>query len=102
LLRVLGELPPRRVEVMMAPHHGSHLTNTTELAQWARPRVVVSCQGRPSLAREVPQRYRQIGSQVLDTHQHGAVTVRSHTSGLVVETFRTKERFAIRGIVGEN
>lgn len=97
LQRVLGELPRRRVEVMMAPHHGSHLTNTTELAQWARPRVVVSCQGRPPLSREVRLRYRQIGAQVLDTQQHGAVTVRSHASGLVVETYRTKERFAIRG-----
>ncbi len=102
LQRVLDELPPRRVEVMMAPHHGSHLANTSELAQRARPRVVVSCQGRPSLAREVQQRYQQVGAQVLDTHQHGAVTVRSHTSGLVVETFRTKERFAIRSSNGEN
>lgn len=102
LQRVLGEVPPRHVEVMMAPHHGSHLANTSELAQWARPRVVISCQGRPPLSREVQERYRQIGAQVLDTHQHGAVTVRSHASGLVVETFRTKERFAIRGVGGEN
>ncbi|HTU18232.1 MAG TPA: DNA internalization-related competence protein ComEC/Rec2 [Gemmataceae bacterium] len=96
LQRVLDELPPRRVEVMMAPHHGSHRTNTPELAQWARPSVVISCQGRPPPSREVRQRYRQIAAQVLDTHQHGAVTVRSHDSGLVVETFRTQERFAIR------
>ncbi len=100
--RVLGEVPPHRVEVLMAPHHGSHLTNTAELAQWARPRVVVSCQGRPPLAREVRQRYQQIGAKVLDTHQHGAVTVRSHASGLVVDTFRSKERFAIRGTDRDN
>jgi competence protein ComEC len=96
LQRVLGELPPHRVDVLMAPHHGSHLTNTAELAQWARPRVVVSCQGRPLPSREVRQRYQQVGARVLDTHQHGAVTVRSHVSGLVVESFRTKERFVIR------
>jgi competence protein ComEC len=96
LQRVVGELPPSRVEVLMAPHHGSRLTNTTALARWARPRVVISCQGRPPPSREVQQRYRQVGAQVLDTHQHGAVTVRSHASGLVVETFRTKERFVIR------
>ncbi|MGH7223894.1 MAG: ComEC/Rec2 family competence protein, partial [Gemmataceae bacterium] len=97
LQRVLGELPPRRVDVLMAPHHGSHRTNTLELAQWARPSVVVSCQGRPPPSREVRQRYRRIGAQVLDTYQHGAITVRSHASGLVVETFVTKERFAVRG-----
>lgn len=98
LQRVVGELPRQRVEVMMAPHHGSPLTNTAALAQWAQPRVVVSCQGRPPPSREVRQRYQQVGSQVLDTHQHGAVTVRSHASGMVVETFRTRERFVIRGL----
>jgi competence protein ComEC len=95
LQRVL-ELPPRRVDVLMAPHHGSHLTNTTELVQWAQPRLVVSCQGRPRPSREVRQRYRQVGARVLDTYQKGAVTIRSHASGLVVETFRGKERFAVR------
>ena len=80
----------------MAPHHGSHLTNTAELAQWARPGVVVSCQGRPGPSKDVRERYRQAGAQLLDTHRHGAVTIRSHASGLVVETFRTQERFAIR------
>ncbi|HEY7152751.1 MAG TPA: ComEC/Rec2 family competence protein [Gemmataceae bacterium] len=96
LRRVLGELPPQHVDVLMAPHHGSHLTNTVELARWARPRVVVSCQGRPGPSKEVRQRYRQVGAHLLDTHQHGAVTVLSHAGGLVVETFRSKERFAIR------
>jgi len=102
LQRVVSDLPPHPVEVLMAPHHGSHLTNTAELAQWARPRVVVSCQGRPPLSPEVQQRYRQVGAQVLDTYQHGAVTIRSHASGLVIETFRTKERLAIRGRNGAN
>jgi competence protein ComEC len=102
LQRLLGEIPPHRVQVLMAPHHGSHLANTAELAQWARPRVVVSCQSRPPLSREVQARYHQVGAQVLDTHQHGAVTVRSHASGLVVETFRSKERFAIRAVVSED
>ncbi len=102
LQRVVGEIPPQHVQVMMAPHHGSHLTNTEELAQWARPRVVVSSQGRPPPSREVRQRYQQVGAHVLDTHQQGAITVRSHVSGLVVETFRTKEQFAIRGSEGEN
>lgn len=94
--RVLGEVPPHRVEVLMAPHHGSRVANTSALAQWARPRIVVSSQGRPSLAREVRQRYQHIGAQVLDTHQDGAVTVRSHVSGLIVETFKTQERLAVR------
>jgi len=96
LQRVLHEWPPHPVEVLMAPHHGSPLTNTAALAQWAQPRVVISCQGRPPPSREVQQRYQQVGAHVLDTHQHGAVTVRSHASGLIVETFRTHERLVIR------
>ncbi len=96
LRRVLGELPPQHLDVLQAPHHGSHLTNTSELAQWARPRVVVSCQGRPSPSREVRQRYQRVGARLLDTQHYGAIAIRSHSSGLVVETFRSKERFAIR------
>ncbi len=99
---ILSEIRPHPVQVLMAPHHGSHLANTVEFAQWARPRIVVSCQGRPPLSRIVQQRYRQVGAQVLDTYQHGAVTVRSHASGLVVETFRTNERFAIRDVARED
>lgn len=96
LRRLLDEVAPRPVDVLMAPHHGSHLANTPELARWARPRVVVSCQGRPRPPREVRQRYEGIAAHLLDTRQHGAVTVRSHASGLVVETFTTKQRLVVR------
>ncbi len=97
LQRVLSELPARRVDVLMAPHHGSPLTNTPELARWAQPRVVVSCQGRTSTSAEVGKRYGRVGTQFLDTHNQGAVTVRSSAGGLVVETFRTGQRIAVRG-----
>lgn len=80
----------------MAPHHGSHLTNTVELARWARPRVVVSCQGRPGPSSEVRHRYQAAGAQLFDTHRHGAVTIRSGSTGLVVETFLTRQRLAVR------
>jgi competence protein ComEC len=96
LRRVLDDLPPRRIDVLMAPHHGSHRTNTVELARWARPRVVVSCQGRPGLARELRDRYRETGAHLLDTHRHGAITVRSSAGGLVVETFLTGQCLLVR------
>lgn len=94
--RMLDEVPPHRVEVLMAPHHGSHLVNTPELAQWARPRVVVSCQGRPRPSPDVRECYRLIGAQLFETGEHGAVTVRSHASGLVIETFLSRQRFVVR------
>jgi competence protein ComEC len=96
LRRLLDELAPRPVDVLMAPHHGSHLANTPELARWARPRVVISCQGRPRPPREVRGSYEGVGAHLLDTRQHGAITVRSHASGLVVETFTTKQRLVVR------
>jgi hypothetical protein len=37
-----------------------------------------------------------MGARFLGTWPHGAVTVRSHASGLVVETFQSGERFVVR------
>jgi competence protein ComEC len=97
LARVL-RLPPLQVDVLMAPHHGSAVSNRSELAAWARPRVVVSCEGRPRGPLRPPEPYSALGAKFLGTWPHGAVTVRSHATGLVVEAYRTSERFvAARG-----
>ncbi|HZT81801.1 MAG TPA: ComEC/Rec2 family competence protein [Gemmataceae bacterium] len=87
---------PTGVDVFMAPHHGSHLVNRPELAGRVRPRVAVACQGPPRGGGR-PDPYTAAGGRYLDTWRHGAVTVRSHATGLVVETFRTQERFVVRG-----
>jgi competence protein ComEC len=81
---------------MMAPHHGSPAANKPELAAWARARVVVSCQGRPRSPAGVKEPYTARGAQFLATWPHGAVTVRSHPTGLVVETFATGQRLVLR------
>jgi competence protein ComEC len=93
--RVLA-LPRRRIDVLMAPHHGSPAANSAALARWARPQVVVSCQGAEFGRKDGSTAYRAAGATYLTTHHAGAVTVRSHASGLVVETFRTGERFVVR------
>jgi competence protein ComEC len=95
LERVLG-LPPRRVDVMQAPHHGSKRSNTPDLADWARPRVVVSPEGAPRSPSGARDPYTANGARFLSTWEHGAVTVHSHASGLAVETFVTGQRFALR------
>jgi competence protein ComEC len=89
-------LPARRVEVLMAPHHGSPAANTPDLARWARPQVVVACREPPRGSRDGGQAYRDAGARYLSTGKDGAVVLRSHASGLVVETFRTGERFVVR------
>ena len=43
-----------------------------------------------------PEPYTAAGAVFLGTWPHGAVTIRSHRSGLVVETFVSRQRFAIR------
>jgi len=94
LARVLA-LAPLRVDVLQAPHHGSRVSNKPELAAWARPRLVVSCQEpprRPGLAREP---YSPRGATFLATWRHGAVTLRSQPDGLVAETFLTNQRWVI-------
>jgi competence protein ComEC len=86
----------RRFDVMMAPHHGSPRANLPAIAEWARPRVVVSCQGPPRAAGHPLEIYRAVGAEVVPTWPHGAVTVRSHASGLVIETFVTRKRLILR------
>ncbi len=91
----------RRFDVLMAPHHGSPRANPASFAEWARPRVVVSCQGPPRAAGSPLEIYRTVGAEVVPTWMHGAVTVRSHASGLVVETFVTGKRLVLRTERGE-
>ena len=96
-LRRLLERKPMSVDVLMAPHHGSRrVEGADDLMKWARPQVVVSCQREPRTLSRLPNPYETKGVHFLGTWPHGAVTVRSHASGLIVETFVTKERFVVR------
>jgi competence protein ComEC len=93
-------LPRRRIDVLMAPHHGSPAANTEELAKWARPGVAVSCQGAETGRKDGGGPYRAVGARYLDTHHDGAVSIRSHSSGLVVETYRGGERVVLPSAPG--
>jgi competence protein ComEC len=95
LARLL-RLPPERTDVLMAPHHGSRRIDARRLASWARPQVVIACQGPPQWPPRGPDPYEAPGRRCLGTWPHGAITVRSHASGMVIETFLTGERLAVR------
>jgi competence protein ComEC len=96
--------PPPTVDVMLAPHHGAVGANARRepegrfspgpLATWAKPRLVVSCQ-QPGKIDHLTSAYGPSGGLVWDTATVGAVTVRSHSTGLIAETFRTGERRVI-------
>jgi len=87
--------PGGHVDVLMAPHHGSAAANNRTLAEWARPRLVVACDSKPL---KVPSGdpYGAIRAEVWVTGLEGAVTVHSHATGLVAETFRTGQRLVVR------
>jgi competence protein ComEC len=84
------------VDVLMAPHHGSHRVDGKRLSDWCRPRLVVACQGMVQGPARAPALYTRRGAPFWTTFEHGAITVRSHTSGMVVETFLTRQRVVLR------
>ena len=90
-------LPAEPVDVLMGPHHGSRLANTPPIAKWARPKLVVMCNGPPRGAvKKAPDPYAEFGATVWGTWPNGAVILHSHKSGLVAETYRTKQRIVVR------
>ncbi|MFL5243474.1 MAG: DNA internalization-related competence protein ComEC/Rec2 [Gemmataceae bacterium] len=92
LERVLS-LPPQRVDILMAPHHGSLAANKKELAEWANPHVVIACQGPPRWPSRKTEPYTERGMRYLGTWPHGAITIHSAAGQLNVETYKTGERY---------
>jgi competence protein ComEC len=95
-LQQLLALPPLPVDVLMSPHHGSASANTKELAAWAAPHLVISCQGQPRTLAAANNPYKSLGAIYLTTWQEGAVCVRSSAKGLWTETFKTGQRWQVR------
>jgi competence protein ComEC len=91
------KLPPPRVDVLMAPHHGSRRTNTPGLVKRCRPRVVVACLGPPRGATRPPDPQMAGGVPFLGTWPHGALTITSKNGRLVVETFVSGQRLVLPG-----
>jgi competence protein ComEC len=89
--RVLA-LPPPRVDVLMAPHHGSDRSNVPALAAATQPSFVISCQAVPPGERQSVARYEKTGARYLGTWPHGAITIRPHGSPMVA-TYRTNLAF---------
>jgi competence protein ComEC len=94
--RVLQQ-PTEPLDVLTAPHHGSRTANSPALAAWAQPRFVIASQGPPRGPARKPEPYSGRGARYLDTWTHGAITIRSHATGLVIETFRSKQRWVAHG-----
>lgn len=89
--------PPRRVDVLQAPHHGSRAAFPPQWKAWADPKFIAV--GRGDLYANF-LREDDVGpnSVLWDTENLGAITFRSHRTGLTAEAHRTGERrVVVRG-----
>jgi competence protein ComEC len=85
-----AELPG--IDVLMTPHHGSGTDRLRELGIRTKPRLVVSCQGRGDQGKAATY---YPGVPYWGTWPHGCITLKSHRTGLVAETFRSGERLVV-------
>jgi competence protein ComEC len=86
-------LRPVTCDVLMAPHHGSQAAFPAGLRAWATPSCVLVSRGN-LYANTVTE--RDTGVPTWDTFSHGALIVRSHSTGLVVEGYRSGLREVVR------
>lgn len=91
--------PVAPIDVLMTPHHGSGANRAGDLAAWARPRLVVASQGRRDGGKSEPV-YRRAGFPYWSTWPDGAITLRSHATGLTAESFATGRREVVRAGAG--
>jgi competence protein ComEC len=84
-----------RVDVLMAPHHGSPAANHGKLADWSTPKLAIACDGPRYSAAKTEDVYTKKKIPYWVTWPHGAITLRSHRTGLIAETFRTGQRVVV-------
>jgi competence protein ComEC len=87
--------PTPAIDVLMTPHHGSGANRAEDLANWAQPRLVVSSRGRLD-AGKAAVAYQNKGIPYWSTWPDGAITIRSHATGLTAETFATGRREVVK------
>lgn len=79
-LQQLLARPKRKVDVLLAPHHGSLKANPPAFAQWARPDYVVVSGGRALHPPALQNSYGE-HAHILFTREEGAVTVKIDPNG---------------------
>ena len=94
--QVLGG-PPQPADVLQAPHHGSRAAYNPRWNEWARSAFVVASRG-DLYANTIREADLSANAALWDTETHGAITLRSHRTGLTAEAYRTGERrIVVRG-----
>jgi competence protein ComEC len=89
---VLVSMPEElKADVVKVAHHGSRTSSTAPFVALAHPLIAVISVGRSSIFghphREVVERWRAGGAEVLTTGQRGTITISTDGKDLRVETF---------------
>lgn len=79
-LQKLCELPPRRCQIIMAPHHGSLSHDPEPLLRWCQPEFVAISGGQRTAQPAVTEKYASVPLQAT-TFRHGAIQVRIQADG---------------------
>ena len=83
-------------EVVVAPHHGSATSSSAEFVQATRARHVVALVGYRNRFQHpdatIQRRWRQAGAIFWRADHHGAITVYSQQSKLIVKAQRDAQR----------
>jgi competence protein ComEC len=78
--------------VLLAPHHGSKTSSTTEFVSRVNPRLVIFTVGYRNRfghpKKKVVERYKALGSRLLRSDTDGAVVLRFADKSIAVETAR--------------
>lgn len=84
--------PPRRCDVLLAPHHGSRRSRPLEMTRWAAPRLVVVSEGAVGNGELFLSDFAATGAQVRWTHRDGMVEVVMDGRDVGVRTWRAGGR----------
>jgi competence protein ComEC len=83
--------PRDPVDILVAPHHGSRVSNTDRFADWCQPQLVLSSETYPRTSK--PDPYSPRGATLWRTWIHGGVTINITPDGIQAETYLTRLRW---------
>jgi competence protein ComEC len=80
-----------RADILKIPHHGSSSSSSPLFLERVKPTYAILSVGERNIGRlphpEVLKRYLQLGSKILRTDKHGAITVVTDGANIEVKTF---------------
>ncbi len=91
-LEMVIRQPIKPIDILVAPHHGSSVSNTERFAAWCQPTLVISSETFPRGPK--PDPYTPIGATFWRTWIHGGVTVEINNFGTIAKTHLTKQQWA--------